>query len=165
MPNYPGPATALLDVTLTARRSLSQRGFRVFFGIFLIVSLSISLPFVLCGAWPIAGFFGLDALLLYFGFQANFRAARAYETISVSSLELRVEHVSASGQRRLWRFHPWWTRLMRTEDEEFGLQKLTVVSRERALEVAISLGACEKEEFARILYVALERARRGPYFS
>ena len=165
MPNYPGPATALLDVTLTARRSLSQRGFRVFFGIFLIVSLSISLPFVLCGAWPIAGFFGLDALLLYFGFQANFRAARAYETISVSSLELRVEQVSASGQRRLWRFHPWWTRLLRTEDEEFGLQKLTVVSRERALDVATSLGAREKEEFARILSVALEQARKGPYFS
>ena len=165
MPNLPGPATEFLDVTLTAQRSLSQRGFRLLFGVFLIASLSISLPFVFYGAWPIAGFFGLDALLLYFGFQANFRAARAYETISVSSRELRVERVSASGQRRLWRFHPWWTRLMRTEDEEFGLQKLTVVSRERALEVAISLGACEKEEFARILYVALERARRGPYFS
>ena len=165
MPNLADPVAEFLDVTLTAERSLSQRGFRVLFGIFLIVSLSISLPFVLFGAWPIAGFFGLDALLLYFGFQANFRAARAYETIIVSSLELRIEKVSASGQRRLWRFHPWWTRLLRTEDEEFGLQKLTIVSRERALEVATSLGGREKEEFARVLTAALEQARKGPYFS
>ena len=80
-------------------------------------------------------------------------------------LELRIDRVNASGERQLWRFHPWWTRLLRTEDDEFGLQKLTIVSHDRALEVASCLGGSEKEEFARILTQALEQARKSPYFS
>ena len=30
--------------------------------------------FVLLGAWPVFGFFGLDVLLVYLAFRANYRA-------------------------------------------------------------------------------------------
>ena len=33
------------------------------------------MPFLLLGAWPVFGFFGLDVLLLYLAFRANYRAA------------------------------------------------------------------------------------------
>ena len=44
--------------------------------------------FLLIGAWPVFGFLGLDVLLIYIAFRANFRAARAYEEVTVTATEL-----------------------------------------------------------------------------
>ena len=33
------------------------------------------------GAWPVFGFFGLDALAIYWAFKVNFHRAAAYEEI------------------------------------------------------------------------------------
>ena len=47
--------------------------------LFSAASFFTSLPFVILGAWPIAGFMGADVALFYFAFRANYRAARAYD--------------------------------------------------------------------------------------
>ncbi len=52
--------------------------------------------FLLLGAWPVFGFLGLDVLLVYVAFRANFRAARAYEEVTVTSSELTVRKVNPS---------------------------------------------------------------------
>ena len=159
------PAAALLNARLSPHRSFPKGNFRLLLVVVLVLSLAVSLPFVLLGAWPIAGFMGLDVLLLCLAFRANYRSARAYETVFVSALELRVDKVSARGRRREWRFHPWWTRLAREDDDEFGLQKLALVSRNREVEIAAFLGPGEKEDFARILTDAMAQARRGAFYS
>ena len=41
--------------------------------------------FLLLGAWPVFGFFGLDVLLIYGAFRLNYRAARAREEITPSA--------------------------------------------------------------------------------
>ncbi|MBM3609525.1 MAG: DUF2244 domain-containing protein [Alphaproteobacteria bacterium] len=149
---------------LTPHRSLGQRQFYCLLMAFSILVLFISVPFYLMGAWPVAGFMGADIALFYWAFRANFRAARAYEEVRVSPLELRVEQVSPRGEKREWRFNPAWVRLEREEDEDYGLLRLTVFSRGRGLEVGAFLAPQTREQFARDLSLALAQARRGPVF-
>lgn len=125
----------------------------------------MSLPFVLLGAWPVAGFMGVDVALFYFAFRANFNAARAYEDVLVTPFELFFAKVSARGRRAEWRFNPAWVRLEREEHEEFGTQKLALVSRGKSVEIAAFLGPNEKADLAKALSRALADARRGPRFS
>ena len=149
---------------LTPHRSLDRRGFRFLLIAFCLCGIVSSLPFVFLGAWPVAGFMGLDILLLFIAFRANFLAARAYEDIAVTSLELTLAKVSARGARRVWRFNPLFTRLEREEIEDYGLTRLDLVSRDRRVEVAGFLGPEAKGALARDLTGALATARRGPRF-
>ncbi|MDQ6870257.1 MAG: DUF2244 domain-containing protein [Pseudomonadota bacterium] len=43
--------------------------------IYIGASIFSSLPFGLLGAWPVAGFMGINVAIFYFAFRANFRAA------------------------------------------------------------------------------------------
>ena len=158
------PDHLLLDVRLVPHRSLGPSQFRLLMGVFALVATASSLPFVIAGAWPVGGFMGLDILLVYLAFRANFRAARAYEDISVSPLELMLAKVNAKGRRAEWRFHPAWVFIDKVEHQEFGLQRLALRSRGTSVEVAGFLGADAKADFASALTRALADARRGPRF-
>ena len=160
------PATTkLLEVRITPHRSMSQRNVRVLVGLFAGVSIATSVPFIVMGAWPVAGFMGLDVAILFLAFQASFRAARAYEDVIVTPLELLLAKVSAEGRRREWRFHPAWVRIDKEEHVEFGLLHIAICSRGRRVEVAGFLGPDAKADFASDLTRALGEAKRGPRFS
>ena len=53
-------------------------------------------------------------------------------------------------------------RLQREGNEEFGIERLFLVSHGRRLPVATFLGPAEKANFASALSAALGEARRGP---
>ncbi len=155
----------LFEARLVPHRSLSRNAFHTLMGVFALVSLASGIPFVVLGAWPVAGFIGLDVAILYLAFRANFRAARAYEDILVTPVELILAKVTPAGARAEWRFPPAWVRLDRQEHEEFGIQRLSLRFRGRSVEVAGFLGPDEKARFASRLVRALSQARRGPRFS
>ncbi len=158
-------ARRILSVRLYPHRSLTRRNFHILMMLFSMVSFATSLPFVIMGAWPVAGFMGLDVALFYFAFRANFRAARAYEDVRVTPLELLLAKVSPTGTRAEWRFNPSWVRLHKEDHEEFGVQRLALVSRGQSVEIGHFLGPDEKARFAEGLSQALAEARRGPRFS
>ena len=165
--NQPDDSNArrLLDVRIRPHRSLSAANFRLLMIMFSLIGIIGSIPFIVMGAWPVAGFMGADVLIFYLAFKANFRAARAYEDVIVTSFELFLAKVSSHGARREFRFHPAWVRLDKTEHEEFGIQQLSLCSRGRAVEVAAFLGPVDKAQFASGLTAALNEARRGPRYS
>ena len=66
----------------------------------------------------------------------------------VTTSELRVRKVSARGQVSEWAFNPLWAKLDYEIDDEFGLQRLYLVSRGRRLPIASFLPPQEKESFA-----------------
>lgn len=144
---------------------MSRAQFHVLLAALGATGFVASVPFILMGAWPVAGFMGLDVLAVYIAFKASFRSARAYEDVSLTVLELLVAKVSARGQRAEWRFNPSWVRLRRKEHEEFGLLRVDVVSRGRALEVASFLGPDQKADFADRLGRALAEAKAGMRFT
>jgi uncharacterized membrane protein len=85
--------------------------------------------------------------------------------VSVTPLELRLAKVSPRGERAEWSWNPIWVRLVREEDEDYGLTRVALVSREREVEVAGFLGPDARAEFAAGLSRALAEAKRGPRFS
>jgi uncharacterized membrane protein len=152
----------LFSAILTPHRSLSMSGFIIVMSLVGGVSFVAGIVFLVLGAWPVFGFFGLDVLLIYLAFRANYRAATAYEQISVTPSELRVRKVSHRGRVSQWTLNPLWVKLERDIHEEFGIERLFLVSGGRKLPIATFLPPDEKESFAAALAVALSEVRRGP---
>lgn len=155
---------AVFDATITPHRSLGQNGFRIVMTLICLASVVSSIPFIVLGAWPVAGFFGLDVLALFIAFHVNFRHARAFERIVVTPLEVFLRKVSHHGREAIWRSNPAWTKLERKDDEDYGLLGLSLVSRGRSVPVAAALSPQEREGFANALGAALAQARRGAPF-
>lgn len=152
----------IFSATITPHRSLGNVGFLVLMIVFGGVSFFAGIAFLLMGAWPVFGFFGLDVLLLYWAFRLNYRHAGAYEEIKVTPSTLTVRKVSHRGHVREWQINPLWVKLDRESVEDFGIARLFLVTRGKQLTVASFLGPGEKEEFAKQLNNALNEARRGP---
>jgi uncharacterized membrane protein len=152
----------LFSALITPHRSLGGAGFLVLMLFVCTISFVAGLVFFMAGAWPVLGFLGLDVLLIYWAFRVNYRSAAAYEEVTVTPSELKLRKVSARGETREWTLNPLWVRLDRQADEEFGLQRLFLVSHGRRFPVAGFLAPAEKESFAAALSAALGEARRGP---
>jgi uncharacterized membrane protein len=164
--NNTNPSNAqIFAARIRPHRSLSQQNFRLLLIVFCGAAFFTSLPFLFLGAWPVVGFMGLDVLLFWWAFRVNLRDARAYEDVSVTPLELTLAKVSPSGERAEWRWNPIWVRLVREEDEDYGVTRVALVSRNSEVEVAGFLGPAARAEFAAGLSLALTEAKRGPRFS
>ncbi len=152
----------IFAATITPHRSLGSTGFFILTLCIGAVSFATGMVFLLLGAWPVFGFLGLDVVLIYWAFRANFRAARAYEEVTVTASELKLRKVSYQGRVREWTLNPVWVQLDRVVHEEFGIERLFLVSRGRRLPIAACLAPHEKASFAKALATALGEARRGP---
>jgi uncharacterized membrane protein len=160
--DFVAPEPALFSAVVRPHRSLSHAGFLIVMAAVGGLSFVAGTAFLLLGAWPVFGFFGLDVVLVYWAFRANYRAAAAFEEVTITTSELRVRQVSHRGKASEWSFNPLWVRLEREGNEEFGLERLFVVSRGRRLPIASLLGPKEKESFAAALGAAISEAKRGP---
>jgi uncharacterized membrane protein len=152
----------LFSALLTPHRSLNRTGFLLLMGFISAISFVSGLVFLSMGAWPVFGFFGLDVLLLYWAFRLNYRHARAYEEVKVTPSTLTLRQVSHRGRAREWVLNPLWVRLDKVVHEEFGIERLSLVSRGKELAIASFLGPEEKASFAKALGRALAEAKRGP---
>ena len=123
------PQPELFSALLTPHRSLNRTGFLVVMAFVSLVSFAAGLAFLLMGAWPVFGFFGLDVLAIYWAFRVNFRRARASEEILVTPSELRVRRISHRGHVVEFVLNPLWVRLDQKSHAEFGIEKLYLVSR------------------------------------
>ena len=156
-----GNEVQIFSALLTPHRSLNRTGFIAVMLFLSVVSFVTGIAFLMMGAWPVFGFFGLDVLVIWWAFKVNFRTARASEEIVVTVSELRVRRVSHRGRLVEWSFNPLWVQLEQTGDPEFGIEHLYLVSRGRRVSVGHFLGPDEKASFAKALLAALQTAKRG----
>jgi uncharacterized membrane protein len=161
----PNREPELFSALLTPHRSLNRTGFLVLMAFLSVISFAAGVVFLMLGAWPVLGFFGLDVLAVYLAFKINFRSARAREEISVTPSELRLRRVNHRGRTVEWVLNPLWVQLDQVEHEEFGIEKLYLVSRGRSVSIGSFLGPDEKASFAKALRAALQAARRGPTYN
>jgi uncharacterized membrane protein len=151
----------LFSARVTPHRSLNRTGFLVLMAFIGAVSFVAGIAFLLMGAWPVLGLFGLDVLVIYWAFRINFRSAAATEDIVMTPSELRVRRVSHRGDVMEWTLNPLWVQLEQTGDPEFGIERLYLVSRGRRVSIGYFLGPDEKASFAKALLAALQTAKRG----
>ncbi len=141
---------------LTPHRSLSRSGFLTVMGLVIAINLIVGISFVLAGAWPVFGFAGLDVLVIWLAFRANFAAARRAERISITEHEVVLERLSErqGGDRQV--FVRRWVRVQLEEDRERELVgALYLVSGGRKTQVGDFLGGTEKKELATALSAAM----------
>jgi uncharacterized membrane protein len=151
----------IFSAVITPHRSLGNYGFLVLMAVFGGISFIAGMVFLMLGAWPVFGFFGLDVLLLYWAFKLNYNHAAAYEEVTMTPVALTVRKVSHRGQMREWVLNPLWVKLDAVTHEEFGIEWLFLVTRGKKLTVANFLGPDEKASFARAFGEALNKAKRG----
>jgi uncharacterized membrane protein len=147
------------DAVLHPHRSLSPLGFLILMIVLSAVSFATGVAFLMAGAWPVFGFFGLDVLLVYLAFRANFRSGLVYETLHLTRDELSVRRVMPSGESESWRFQPYWLRVEMDDPPSYDSQ-LRLSSHGKSLVIGAFLSIEEKLEVARALGEALARSRK-----
>jgi len=144
-----------MDAELRPHRSLSLAAFRAMLIVVIAANLAAAVVFVAHGAYPVAGFLGLDVLALWLAFRWNYRAARIAEYVRVGAHGVHVASVDAKGRATHWVLNPVWARVLR---EGRGV---LIRAGERQIRLGAFLSPKECETFAAALDLALHRARRG----
>jgi uncharacterized membrane protein len=158
-----GADEMVFQARLTPHRSLGRKGFSVMITLCCLSAVFSSIPFILFGAWPVAGFYGLDILALFIAFKVNYRrAAGAEEWVWLSYVELRLCKTSHRGEKAEWRFNPLWSRLSLVEDDDFGALRLCIVSGRQTVSIGDFLAPPQRRDLAEALSAALVKAKRGP---
>lgn len=142
-------------LSLHPNRSLSQSGFIILMSGVALVSFISGVAFLSMGAWPVLGFFGLDALLIYLAFRLNFRAARRYETVQINKDMFTITRVASNGDEKVEAFDAYWARAMIDKGQ------LQVMNRGTSYEIGHFLGQEEKQEVKELIVSALRCYRTG----
>ena len=143
---------------LHPHRSLSPTGFLILMLAIGGVSFVTGMVFLIMGAWPVFGFFGLDVALVYFAFRLNYRSGRLHELIDLTPGSLTVTRVHPSGKRECFDFNPYWVRVLLAEDRR-GRTDLRLKSHGSELSFGSFLTDDERRDFSRVLTGALIDAR------
>ena len=155
-------AEAGFRAVLAPNRSLGPTGFLVLMGGIGFVSFVMGAAFLLIGAWPVLGFFGLDVALIYLAFRLNYRAGRQYEVIEIDGSRLTLTRVDPSGKAERFDFNPYWVNVRLARGRN-GRTRLALASHGRELAFGGFLTDDERRAFADTLRGALDVARRSPY--
>jgi uncharacterized membrane protein len=159
-PTQAQPRAAHQRWVLSSHRSLGRKGFMLLMVLLCGISFVAGVVFSLAGAWPVAGFFGLDVLLVWIAFRMNYRSGRRYETVDLDPDALVITRVAPSGRQQAFTFNPYWVRVQLDEAVD-GRTRLKLALRGRAFTFGRGLNDDERREFAQVLSGALAQTRSG----
>lgn len=149
---------AAFEAVLYPNQPLGRPGFIVLMIAVSSVSAALGAAFALLGAWPVAGFLGLDVLLLYTAFRHIQRRSHRRELIRLDASGLHVRRVEPDGAATEWRFEPHWVRVQ-MDDPPRRDSLLSLVSHGRRLVIGPFLTPEERLDLARSLDQALRSYR------
>ncbi|NMM45830.1 DUF2244 domain-containing protein [Rhodospirillaceae bacterium KN72] len=152
--------TVYFDATLRPHRSLDPRGFLLVMVAIAGGGFTIGFAFFLAGAWPVAGFCGLEVLLIYIGFKMNFREGRRCEHLFMTDDGLNVSKTEPNGKTHIYKLEPTWLRVLMENPPRPG-SRLLLTSHGKALEIGSFLLPDERLEVAEALRDAVYRYRTG----
>ncbi len=147
------------DAEVRPNRSLPNPGFIALMIALGLISATAGVGFVLMGAWPVLGFFGLDILLVWLAFRFSYRDGSRLETIQVTPREIRVARRSPFGHQTAYRVPAAFTRV-----EIVGRGQPDVQTRlahtGKYLIIGAMLAPREREALAEALQTAVQIALR-----
>ena len=143
----------LFSTRLRPHRSLSRGQFRALLLAVAAISFGSTLPFVIMGAWPVAGFMGLDVLAVYLAFRRNYQDGTLVECLRLWPDLITVERREPRGAVRRWHAHPAWVKVMLFENARIE-KYLTLRGNGREIELGAFLSPDERI----VLYTRLREA-------
>lgn len=149
--------TVHFSTLLQPYRSLPPEGFKWLIRGVLLANLLVALPMYMLGAWPVAGFCGLDVALLWWLFDRNYFDAKRSETLTLTDRELVVVRLAPDGEREEHRLDAYWAKV------DLGDRRLVVSSRGNRVVVGRFLAPAARAEVAEQLKAALAAMRSPTY--
>ena len=147
-----------MDASLTPNRSLSPRAFTIVMAIVAGMSFIAGLMFVSMGAFPVIGFFGLDALLIYLAFRWSFRTLRQETKIRVTADAVDLVHFENGKQVKTASIPTIFARV-RLELPERRPSELQLAYQQQAWVIGRFLTPGERKSFKGALEDAIRRAK------
>lgn len=92
--------TIYMDAVLEPNRSLSPKAFQLVMAVVATASIGAGIVYLFLGAWPVVGFFGIDALVIYLLFRRSFRDQSQRTRVSVTAEHVRLHHVRPDGTEK-----------------------------------------------------------------
>ena len=136
-------------IIITPHRSLGHIGFLISMTLIAVVSFIFGLLFMSIGAWPIAGFLGIDTVLIWGAFKLNYKAAEQYEVLERNGGDLILRRFIQSKEKQMIRFVKSFTRVEMFYDEEREISgPLYLATSDKRYEIANFLGTNEKLSLA-----------------
>jgi uncharacterized membrane protein len=154
------PRRVFFDAVLSPHRSLSSQGFLIVMAALGAVSIVVGTAFLMVGAWPVFGFFGLDVALVYLAFRLNYRSGRLREMVTLTDASLDVRRIQPSGAEKRWAFEPTWVYVI-LEQVDTQRTQLVLRSRDLALQIGAFLPPFERKDLAQAIENALAARRKA----
>jgi len=101
----------LYEISLYPYRSLNKTGFFILMFSLGFVSFVAGIIFMIKGAWPVFGFFGLDVLLVYIFFKINFRSGKKKEVLILTKNKLIVEFYDSKKISKTYYLDAHWLQI------------------------------------------------------
>ena len=145
---------------LVPHRSLSPTGFTVLMAIVAGISFIAGVVFLVIGAWPVVGFFGLDVALIYGAFKLNFRDSERREIVEVRDHDVVVTRMIPGKPAQQLTFQRTWLQIELEEDVERELiGPLRLRERGRSFEIGGFLSPDDRKDFCKALKNAVAVVR------
>lgn len=158
----PDKEIVYMDAVLTPNASLSARAFLIVMGLTVAMSLISGLMFVSMGAWPIFGFFGLDALALWGAFCWVRHRARQETRVRITADRVLMHHRDGSGREKTAEIPAAFARVELAEPVT-PTSWLRIEHGRTAYVIGRFLTPDERKSLAKGLREALQRARTERY--
>ena len=146
----------LYEISLYPYRSLNKTGFFILMFSLGLISFVAGIIFMIKGAWPVFGFFGLDILLVYIFFKINFRSGKKKEILILTKNQLIVEFYNSKKISKTYYLDAHWLqiRLSKLKNE---MSKLKISSKNKSIIIGSFLRYQEKIDVVKSLKKALKK--------
>ena len=150
--------TIYMDAVLEPNRSLSPGAFKMVMAIVATASIGAGFIYLLLGAWPVVGFFGLDALIIWLLFRRSFRDQRQRTRVRVTAEHVRLHHIRPDGTEKEAELPTAFARVELNEPLSWN-SWLRIEHGQKAYVIGRFLTPKERKSLAEALRTALIRAR------
>ena len=146
----------LYEITLYPYRSMNKLGFFILMFTLALISFVAGIIFMLKGAWPVFGFFGLDVLLVYIFFKINFKSGKKKEIIILTENQLIIEFYNEKKISKTHYLDANWLKINLTKFKN-EISKLKISSKNKSVIVGSFLRYKEKKNIVKSLKTALRK--------
>lgn len=150
--------TIYMDALLEPNRSLSPQAFGLVMVIVGIASFGGGIVYASMGAWPVIGFFGLDALAIWLCFRWSFRQQRQRTRVRITAQQVHLHHVRPDGTEKEAEIPTAFARVELDEPLTWN-SWLRIEHGKRAFVIGRFLTPKERKSLADAIRTALIRAR------
>ena len=146
----------LYKITLYPYRSLNKLGFFLLMFVLTLFSFIAGIIFMLKGAWPVFGFFGLDVLLVYIFFKINFISGKKKEVIILTKNKLIIKIYDTEKTFKTFGLDSNWLKINLIKLKNHT-SKLQISSKNKSIIIGSFLRYQEKKQVIKSLQKALKQ--------